>query len=196
MDGAIDSDGKRNGSKRNARAPNASAANAAPIPTKPYQRLYQGRLISLESPARRYEWTAQIIATSSAIALPANSPSRSTNMSPSAMIIARAKYAAAPRGRATYSIPAGGDAGMVDTKVAEKMGTMAKQSTHVKAGMEQEKAKSIVKLLKDSKMKVQSGIQGTAVRVSGGKKDDLQAAIALVRKSVSDIPLQFQNFRD
>src|SRR6266853_346193 len=48
----------------------------------------------------------------------------------------------------------------------------------------------------DFKLKVQSSIQGTAVRVSGGKKDDLQAAIALVRKSVTDIPLQFQNFRD
>ncbi len=45
-------------------------------------------------------------------------------------------------------------------------------------------------------MKVQASIQGTAVRVSGGKKDDLQSAIALVRKSVTDIPLQFQNFRD
>src|SRR6266704_2551073 len=71
-----------------------------------------------------------------------------------------------------------------------------KQPIHVKAGIEQEKAKSLVKLLKDSKMKVQSSIQGTAVRVSGGKKDDLQAAIQLVRKSVTDIPLQFQNFRD
>ena len=108
MDGAIDSDGKRNGSKRKARTPNASAANAAPIPNKPYQRLYQGRLITLESPARRYAWIAQTIATRSAIALPANSLSRSTNMLPSGMISARAKYAAAQRGRATYSIPAGG----------------------------------------------------------------------------------------
>src|SRR5258708_39993844 len=104
----MDPDERGNGSKGNARARNRGAAHGAPIPTKPYQRLYQGRLISLESPARRYEWIAQIIATSSAIALPANSPSRSTNMSPSAMISARAKYAAAQRGRATYSIPAGG----------------------------------------------------------------------------------------
>ena len=108
MDGAIDSDGKRNGSKRKARTPSASPANAAPIPTKPYQRLYQGRLSTLESPATRYAWIAQIIATSSATALPANSLSRTTNMLPSAMISARAKYAAAQRGRATYSIPAGG----------------------------------------------------------------------------------------
>src|SRR6266853_5178138 len=108
MDGAIDSDGKRNGSKRTARIPTAGAATAAPIPPRPYQRLYQGRLSTLESPATRYAWIAQIIATSSATALPANSPSRSANMLPSAMISSRAKYAAAQRGRATYSIPAGG----------------------------------------------------------------------------------------
>ena len=88
------------------------------------------------------------------------------------------------------------DARMFDTKTVEKIGTKVKQPIHVKVGIEQEKAKSIVKLLKDSKMKVQSSIQGTAVRVASGKKDDLQAAIALVRKSVTDIPLQFQNFRD
>ena len=88
------------------------------------------------------------------------------------------------------------DARMFDIKAVERIGTKVKQPIQVKAGIEQEKAKSIVKLLKDSKMKVQSSIQGTAVRVSGGKKDDLQAAIALVRKSVTDIPLQFQNFRD
>jgi uncharacterized protein YajQ (UPF0234 family) len=71
-----------------------------------------------------------------------------------------------------------------------------KQPIHVKIGIEQEKAKSIVKVLKDSKMKVQASIQGNAVRVSGSKKDDLQNAIQLLRKSVTDIPLQFQNFRD
>jgi uncharacterized protein YajQ (UPF0234 family) len=90
----------------------------------------------------------------------------------------------------------GVDARMLDTKAVEKIGTKVKQPIQVKAGIEQEKAKNIVKLLKESKMKVQASVQGTAVRVSGGKKDDLQAAIALVRKSVTDIPLQFQNFRD
>ena len=90
----------------------------------------------------------------------------------------------------------GVDARMFDTKAVEKIGTKVKQPIQVKVGIEQERAKGIVKLLKDSKMKVQASIQGTAVRVSGGKKDDLQAAIALVRKSVTDIPLQFQNFRD
>ena len=90
----------------------------------------------------------------------------------------------------------GVDARMFDTKAVEKIGTKMKQPIQVKVGIEQERAKGIVKLLKDSKMKVQASIQGTAVRVSGGKKDDLQSAIALVRKSVTDIPLQFQNFRD
>jgi cyclic-di-GMP-binding protein len=91
----------------------------------------------------------------------------------------------------------GVDARMFDTKSVEKIGgTKVKQPVHVKVGIEQEKAKSIVKLLKDSKMKLQASIQGNAVRVSGAKKDDLQTAIQLVRKSVTDIPLQFQNFRD
>jgi uncharacterized protein YajQ (UPF0234 family) len=90
----------------------------------------------------------------------------------------------------------GVDARMLDAKGIEKLGTKVKQPIHVKVGIEQEKAKSIVKLVKDSKMKVQASIQGNAVRVSGAKKDDLQAAIQLVRRSVTDIPLQFQNFRD
>jgi uncharacterized protein YajQ (UPF0234 family) len=91
----------------------------------------------------------------------------------------------------------GVDARMFDTKAVEKIGgTKVKQPIHVKVGIEQEKAKGIVKLIKDSKMKLQSGIQGNAVRVSGAKKDDLQTAIQLIRKSVTDIPLQFNNFRD
>jgi uncharacterized protein YajQ (UPF0234 family) len=60
----------------------------------------------------------------------------------------------------------------------------------------QDKAKQIQKLIKDSKLKVAASIQGDAVRISGGKKDDLQSAIQLVRKSVTDVPLQFINFRD
>jgi cyclic-di-GMP-binding protein len=90
----------------------------------------------------------------------------------------------------------GVDARLFDTQQIEKTGTKVKQPIQVKVGIEQEKAKGIVKIIKDSKMKVQASIQGTAVRVSGAKKDDLQAAIQLVRKSVTDIPLQFQNFRD
>lgn len=91
----------------------------------------------------------------------------------------------------------GVDARMFDTKAVEKIGgTKVKQPIHVKVGIEQEKAKSIVKLVKDSKMRLQASIQGNAVRISGTKKDDLQVAIQLVRKSVTDIPLQFNNFRD
>ena len=75
-------------------------------------------------------------------------------------------------------------------------GDKVKQQVKVKNGIEQEKAKSIVKLIKDAKLKVAGSIQGDAVRVSGTKKDDLQAAIQLVRSSVADLPLQFINFRD
>ena len=75
-------------------------------------------------------------------------------------------------------------------------GDKVKQPVKVKVGIPQDKAKSMVKLLKDAKLKVAGSIQGDAVRVSGAKKDDLQAAIQLVRKSVADIPLQFINFRD
>ena len=79
----------------------------------------------------------------------------------------------------------------------EKMsGDKVKRSVTVKVGVPQEKSKQIVKLIKDAKMKVQASIQGDAVRIAGGKKDDLQAAIQLVKKSVADVPLQFINFRD
>jgi uncharacterized protein YajQ (UPF0234 family) len=79
----------------------------------------------------------------------------------------------------------------------EKMsGDKVKQPVKVKVGIAQDKGKSIVKLIKDSKLKVAGSIQGDAVRVSGAKKDDLQAAIQLVRTSVTDLPIQFINFRD
>lgn len=75
-------------------------------------------------------------------------------------------------------------------------GDKVKRPITVKVGVAQDKAKSIQKLVKDSKLKVQSSIQGDLVRVTGAKKDDLQAAIQLVRASVTDVPLQFVNFRD
>jgi uncharacterized protein YajQ (UPF0234 family) len=75
-------------------------------------------------------------------------------------------------------------------------GNKVKQTVAVREGVEQELAKKIVKLVKDSKIKVQASIQGDAVRVTGAKKDLLQETIALVRKSISDFPLQFKNFRD
>ena len=75
-------------------------------------------------------------------------------------------------------------------------GDKVKQVIKVRNGIEQEQSKKIVRLLKDAKIKVTSSIQGEAVRVSGTKRDDLQAAIALVRKEVTEVPLAFQNFRD
>ena len=75
-------------------------------------------------------------------------------------------------------------------------GDKVKQPVKVKVGIPVEKGKEIQKLIKDSKLKVQGSIQGDAVRVSGAKRDDLQNAIALVKKAVTDVPLQFINFRD
>ena len=75
-------------------------------------------------------------------------------------------------------------------------GDKIKQVVTVRVGIEQELAKKIVKLVKDSRMKIQASIQGDAVRISGSKKDELQNAIALVKKSITDFPVQFGNFRD
>ena len=80
--------------------------------------------------------------------------------------------------------------------VAKISGDRVKQPVTVKVGIPVERGKALQKLLKDAKLKVQAAIQGEAVRISGAKKDDLQAAIQLVRKSVTDLPLQFTNFRD
>jgi uncharacterized protein YajQ (UPF0234 family) len=89
------------------------------------------------------------------------------------------------------------DVRSLDFGSPEKMsGDKIKQVVTIRVGVEQELAKKIVKLLKDSKLKVQGSIQGDTVRVSGAKKDLLQEAIALVRKSITDFPLQFNNFRD
>ena len=80
--------------------------------------------------------------------------------------------------------------------IEKAAGDKVRQTVTVRTGVNQELAKKLVKLIKDSKLKVQAGIQGDAVRVTGGKKDVLQEAIALVRKHVSDFPLQYINFRD
>jgi cyclic-di-GMP-binding protein len=91
----------------------------------------------------------------------------------------------------------GVDVRCLQAKDIEKVsGNKVKQTIAVRQGVEQELGKKIVKLVKESKLKVQGSIQGDAVRVSGTKKDDLQETIALVRKSISDFPLQFKNFRD
>ena len=75
-------------------------------------------------------------------------------------------------------------------------GDKVKQVFKVRSGIESEKAKKITRLVKDSKLKVQAAIQGDAVRITGAKRDDLQAAMALIRKEVSDVPISFNNFRD
>jgi len=80
--------------------------------------------------------------------------------------------------------------------VEKVSGNKVKQAITVRTGVEQELSKKIVRVLKDSKLKVQGSIQGDAVRVTSAKRDELQNAIALVKKSISDFPLQFNNFRD
>jgi len=75
-------------------------------------------------------------------------------------------------------------------------GNKVKQPVTVRAGVDQELGKKIIRMVKDSKLKAQASIQGDSVRVSGAKKDVLQEVIQLVRKSVTDFPLQFKNFRD
>jgi uncharacterized protein YajQ (UPF0234 family) len=89
------------------------------------------------------------------------------------------------------------DVRFLDTGKIEKIGgDKVKQLIKIKNGIETDDAKKIVRVLKDSKMKVQASIQGEAVRVTGAKRDDLQAAMALLRKDVPDMPLEFNNFRD
>jgi uncharacterized protein YajQ (UPF0234 family) len=89
------------------------------------------------------------------------------------------------------------DVRFLDVGKVEKIGgDKVKQVVKVKNGIESEAAKKIVKTIKDAKMKVQASIQGDAVRIAGAKRDDLQAAIALLKKSVTDMPLDFNNFRD
>ena len=75
-------------------------------------------------------------------------------------------------------------------------GDRVKQVIKVRNGIETEASKKIQRLIKDSKLKVQAAIQGDAVRVTGAKRDDLQAAMALIKKEIADLPLSFNNFRD
>ena len=91
----------------------------------------------------------------------------------------------------------GVDARFVKPEDPEKIGgDKVKQKLTVKKGVDQELAKRMVKLLKDSKLKVTASIQGDVVRVTSAKKDELQSAIQLVRKGVTDVPLGYQNFRE
>ena len=81
-------------------------------------------------------------------------------------------------------------------KIEKIGGDKVKQLLIVKSGIDTETAKKIQTLVKQSKLKVQAAIQGDTVRVTGAKRDDLQGAIALIRKEVADAPLAFSNFRD
>jgi len=75
-------------------------------------------------------------------------------------------------------------------------GNKVKQAITVRAGVDQDLGKKIIRMVKDSKLKAQASIQGDTVRISGAKKDALQDVIQLMRKSVTDFPLQYKNFRD
>jgi len=89
------------------------------------------------------------------------------------------------------------DVRFLDVQKPQKAGgDKLKQAIQVKNGIDAEQGKKIQKLIKDSKMKLQAAIQDGKVRVSGAKRDDLQAAMALLRKEVADLPLTFDNFRD
>ncbi len=89
------------------------------------------------------------------------------------------------------------DVRFLDIGKVEKIGgDKVKQVIKVKNGIETEDAKKITKVIKESKLKVQASIQGDAVRVTGAKRDDLQAAMALLRKDMTELPLSFDNFRD
>jgi uncharacterized protein YajQ (UPF0234 family) len=85
---------------------------------------------------------------------------------------------------------------LVYGKIEPAAGGLAKQSITVQQGIDTDKARRIVKIVKDSKLKVQSQIQGDQVRITGKKRDDLQAAIQLLKAQDLDLPLQFINYRD
>jgi uncharacterized protein YajQ (UPF0234 family) len=91
----------------------------------------------------------------------------------------------------------GVDVRFLDYGPVQKIGgDKVKQVVTVRQGVPGDQAKKIVKLIKDSKLKLQAIIQGEEVRVTGAKRDDLQSAIALVKKEMTDLPLEFKNFRD
>ena len=89
------------------------------------------------------------------------------------------------------------DVRFLDKGAVQKIGgDKVKQVIKVKSGIAGEDAKKIQRLIKDSKLKVQAAIQGDSVRVTGAKRDDLQAVMALLRKDMAEMPLSFDNFRD
>lgn len=80
--------------------------------------------------------------------------------------------------------------------ICKVSGNKVKQLINVKVGVETDLAKKVVRIVKDSKLKVQASIQGDAVRITGAKRDILQDVIALLRKEITDFPMQYSNFRD
>ncbi|MFT4192261.1 MAG: YajQ family cyclic di-GMP-binding protein [Comamonas sp.] len=89
------------------------------------------------------------------------------------------------------------DVRFLDIEKPQKIGgDKVKQTVKIRNGIESDLGKKLQRLIKDSKLKLQAAIQGDAVRVTGAKRDDLQAAMALIRKDVADVPLSFNNFRD
>ena len=89
------------------------------------------------------------------------------------------------------------DVGFLDKGDVQKMGgDKVKQVVKVRNGIASEDAKKIQRIIKDSKLKVQAAIQGESIRVTGAKRDDVQAAMALIRKDITELPLSFDNFRD
>jgi uncharacterized protein YajQ (UPF0234 family) len=88
------------------------------------------------------------------------------------------------------------DVACLEEKEAEFSGSEARQQVIMRKGIETDLARRLVKVIKGSKLKVQAAIQGDKLRISGKKRDDLQAAIALLKDTDIDLPLQYENFRD
>lgn len=88
------------------------------------------------------------------------------------------------------------DVACLQVKEPQTTLSAARQEVVLRHGIDQETGKKLARLIKDSKLKVQASLQGDKVRVQGKSRDDLQAAIALLRKAGVEVPLQFSNFRD
>ena len=88
------------------------------------------------------------------------------------------------------------DIGCLDEQEPEFSGSEARQKVLLRRGIDADLARKLVKMVKGSKLKVQAAIQGDKLRVSGKKRDDLQAVIAMLKAADVDLPLQYENFRD
>ena len=88
------------------------------------------------------------------------------------------------------------DIACLDEQAPELSGSQARQKVVMKKGIDADLARKLVKMIKSSKLKVQAAVQGDKLRITGKKRDDLQAAIALLKEADVDLPLQYENFRD